>query len=169
MAHFWSLSGNGFFGAVQAQGSTQARGRPVYEVLRLLNETLQGQWLPTTASSLSAPTVNTPSIGGTAAVTGLPLAEALVTRQGSTLRILLIHKDLANAATLQLDLGGQAFSAARLSVLHANDVFDRSDQAGVMSRADTTLSATSTQTLAQQLASLSLPAASVALLTLTLA
>ncbi len=165
MAHFWSLSGNDFFGALQAQGSSQARGRPVYEVLSLFNEALRGQSLPL---QLQAPTVSTPGVGGTAAVADLPLAESLVTRQGNVLRILIIHKDPANAARLQLDLGGQSIQAARLSVLNARDVFDLSDQSGLFPRTDTTLSATPDQTLDQQLAGLLLPAASVALLTLTL-
>jgi alpha-N-arabinofuranosidase len=166
MAQFWSLSGNGFFGVVQAQGGTQARGRPVHQVLSLLNEALHGQWLPL---QLSAPTIGTPSIGGTAAVADLPIAEALVTRQGSALRILLIHKDPTNAATLQLDLGGQGVHSAHLSVLHAKDVFDRSDQNSSFVRTDVTLMPTSAQTLLEQLASLPLPSASVALLTLSLA
>jgi alpha-N-arabinofuranosidase len=152
MAHFWSLSGNGFFGAIHPE----ARARPAFEVLKLYSEALQGQLLN---AQVQAPSVNTPSVGLTQAVTGLPLAEALATRDGKTLRVLLIHKDPANPAVLQLNLGSSVVTQQRVSLLQAADVFDRSDKAGVMTRSEQTLKPGE---------ALHLPAHSVALITLTL-
>jgi alpha-N-arabinofuranosidase len=153
MAHFWSLSGNGFFGAIQ---QTDARARPAFEVLKLYGEALQGQLLD---AKVQAPTVNTPSVGLTQAVTGLPVAEALATRDGKTLRVLIIHKDPANPAVLQLNLGSSVVTQQRMSLLQATDVFDTSDKAGVMTRSEQVLKPGE---------ALSLPAHSVALITLTL-
>jgi alpha-N-arabinofuranosidase len=152
MAHFWSLSGNGFFGAIHPE----ARARPAYEVLKLYSEALQGQRL---AAQVTAPTVNTPSVGGTAAVNGLPVAEALVTRDGKTLRVLLIHKDPSNPAVLQVNLGSSVVTQQRMSLLQSTDVFDRSDKAGTMTRSEL---------VAKPGEPLNLPAHSVALITLTL-
>ncbi len=155
MASYWSLSGNGFFGAIQSQ----PQARPAFEVFKLYKEALQGQLLPVV---VAGPTVDTPSIGLTAAVKGLPVAEALVTRSGNTLRVLIIHKDPANPARLSVNLGrafASAVSAQTLTVLTSADVFDTSDRAGAMQREDSTPALSDT---------VDLPAHSVALLTLTL-
>ena len=159
MAHFWSLSGNGFFGAIHTQG----RARPAYEVLKLFGEALQGEMI---TARVSAPTVDTPSVGGSAAVTGLPVAEALVTRSSNTLRIVLIHKDPANPALVRLDLGaGPGSSPAstitrqRMSLLSSQQLFDTSDSPGVMQRSESTPAIG---------AAISLPPHSAALITLEL-
>ncbi|MDO9235252.1 MAG: hypothetical protein Q7U28_04355 [Aquabacterium sp.] len=155
MANYWSLSGNGFFGAIQSQ----PRARPVFEVFKLYKEALQGQWLPVT---VTAPSVDTPSIGLTAAVKGLPVAEALVTRSGNTLRVLIIHKDPSNPARVALRLGqtfASAVTAQSLVVLTSSDVFDTSDRAGLMQREESTLAISDT---------VELPPHSLALVTLTL-
>lgn len=129
MANLWSLSGNDFFGAIHQE----AWARPTQQVLKLYSEALVGELL---AAQVSAPTVDTPSVGGSAAVNGLPLVEALVTRSGSTLRVVVIHKDINKTATVQLNLGHRAVSSQRLSVLQSQHLFDRSDQPGVMQRVD---------------------------------
>lgn len=152
LATFWSLSGNGFFGAIDQNG----RGRPTYEVLRLFGEALRGQLI---GAQVQAPTVSTPSVGGSAAVAALPVAEALVTREGNTLRLLLIHKDPANPAQLRLNLGNTAIASLQMSLLRSDQLFDRSDQPGVMQRVDTSPAPDAT---------LSVPAHSIALITVTL-
>jgi alpha-L-arabinofuranosidase len=153
MAHFWSLSGNGFFGALHQE----ARLRPTGQVLALFSEALRGQLLP---ASMSAPTVSTPGVGASAAVGALPVAEVLVTREGQQLRLLVIHKDYANPATLKLTLGAARIVSGQVSVLGGGDVFDISDRAGLMSRTDSAWPAN---------AQLDLPPHSVTLITLNLA
>ena len=153
MAHFWSLSGNGFFGAIHQD----ARLRPTGQVLTLFNEALKGQLLP---ASMSAPTVSTPGVGASAAVASLPVAEVLATREGQQLRLLIIHKDYANPATLKLALGAARIASGQVSVLGGGDVFDISDRAGIMTRIDTAWPANG---------QLGLPPHSVALITLNLA
>lgn len=153
MAHFWSLSGNGFFGAIHQD----ARLRPAGQVLALFNEALKGQWLP---ASMSAPTVSSPGVGASAAVPALPVAEVLATREGQQLRLLVIHKDYANPARLQLALGSARIVSGLVSVLSGGDVFDTSDRAGLMGRTDGAWPAND---------QLDLPPHSVALITLNLA
>jgi alpha-N-arabinofuranosidase len=153
MAHFWSLSGNGFFGAIHQD----VRLRPAGQVLALFNEALKGQWLP---ASMSAPAVSTPRVGYSPAEPALPVAEVMATREGQQLRLLVIHKDYANPARLQLALGSARITSGQVSVLGGGDVFDISDRAGIMTRADTAWPASG---------QLDLPPHSVALITLNLA
>jgi len=153
MAHFWSLSGNGFFGAIHRD----ARLRPTGQVLAFFNEALKGQLLP---ASMAAPTVSTPQVGYSPAVPALPVAEVLATREGQQLRLLVIHKDYANPARLQLALGAARITSGQVSVLGGGDVFDISDRAGIMTRIDTAWPANG---------QLDLPPHSVALITLNLA
>ncbi len=153
MAHFWSLSGNGFFGAIHQD----ARLRPTGQVLALFNEALKGQLLP---ASMAAPTVSTPGVGASAAVAALPVAEVLATREGQQLRLLVIHKDYANPATLKLALGAARIASGQVSVLGGGDVFDISDRAGIMTRTDSAWPASG---------QLDLPPHSVTLITLNLA
>jgi len=151
-AHFWSLSGNGFFGAIHQD----ARLRPAGQVLSLFSEALQGQMLPAT---LTAPTVSSPSVGACPAVAALPVAEVMATRNGNQLCLLVIHKDPSNPASLSLALDKVSIVSGQVSVLGSTNVFDTSDQAGVMTRLDTAWSAAE---------SIRLPAHSVALITLTI-
>jgi alpha-N-arabinofuranosidase len=152
LAHAWSMSGNGFFGAIHQD----AWLRPGGQVLALFNEALRGQLLP---AQLAAPTVGTPSVGACAAQAALPVAELMATRDGSQLRLLVLHKDPSNPATLDLVLDHARIASAQLSVLSSANVFDTSDQPGVMTRADSSWSGSGP---------LSLPPHSVALITLTL-
>lgn len=153
MAHFWSLSGNGFFGAIHQD----ARLRPTGQVLALFNEALKGQLL---SASMSAPTVSTPGVGASAAVAALPVAEVLATREGQQLRLLVIHKDYANPATVKLALGSARIASGQVSVLSGGDVFDINDRAGIMTRTDSAWPASG---------QFDLPPHSVALITLNLA
>lgn len=152
LANFWSLSGNGFFGAIHPD----ARLRPSGQALALCHEVLRGQRL---SATVQAPTLDTPSVGASPAVTALPLAETLVTREGNTLRLLVIHKDPANPARLSLNLEGGRALSGQVSVLSTDHIFDTRDTPDVMRREDGTWPTNGVLTL---------PPHSVALITLTL-
>lgn len=153
MAQHWSLSGNWVFGALRKDASL----RPGGLVLALYNEALQGQRLP---ASVQAPTVDVPRVGASEAVKALPMLEAVATRQGQTLRVVLIHKDPANPARLSLNLEGGVARTLRLSTLSGNSVWDTSDRASAMQRQNRVLA---------DAAAIDLPAASVSLLTIDFA
>jgi preprotein translocase subunit SecD len=88
------------------------------------------------------------------------MLEALATRQGQTLRVVLIHKDPANPARLSLDLRGGVATTLRLSTLSGSSVWDTSDQATAMQRQNRVLA---------DATAIDLPAASVSLLTIDFA
>ncbi|MEY4427532.1 MAG: hypothetical protein RLZZ182_221 [Pseudomonadota bacterium] len=152
LAQGWSLSGNGFFGALHPD----ARLRPTGQVLALFREGLVGQRLP---CSLQAPTVNTPALGFTPAAENLPVAEVLACREGDTLRLLVLHKDPSNPAELQLDLGPHRIDSGRVSLLSTDQLFDTRDLPGALQRTDRAWPGGTR---------LSLPAHSLALLTLVI-
>ncbi len=110
IANYWSLSGNWRFGAIRSDGTT----RPSYEVLALYDELLHGGLLDMT---VQAERVDTPSVGGSAAVHGLPLVEALATRDGRMLRVLIIHKDDTRRGRGVLDLSDAAARGGAITVL----------------------------------------------------
>lgn len=113
-AQLWSLSGNWRFGAISQDGFL----RPVGQVLTLMNTALQGEAL---ASPTRVETVPVPGAGLVAPVPALPLLETLATRQGNTVRLLLIHKDPARGARGTLYLSHAGHGRARLRTLHAAD------------------------------------------------
>ena len=129
LAQGWSLSGNGFFGAIHPD----AWLRPTGQVLALFREGLIGQRLPCT---LQAPTVNTPALGFTPAADNLPVAEVLACREGDTLRLLVLHKDPANPAELTLQLGNHRIDSGRISQLTAEQLFDTRDVPDTLRRTD---------------------------------
>jgi alpha-N-arabinofuranosidase len=110
LANYWSLSGNWRFGAIRSDGET----RPSYTVLALFDDLLHGDLL---TPAVQAERADTPSVGGSAAVRGMPLVEALATHDGPTLRVLLIHKDDTRRARGILDLDGVDARSAELLVL----------------------------------------------------
>ena len=150
LAHFWSLSGNGFFGALHPHGWM----RPAGQVLALFSTALNGQRM---AGDLQAPTLDTPSVGVSPLTKALPLAESLVTREGATLRVLIVHKDPVNPALLEVNLAGGRIQSGGVSLLRADSPFDVKDVAKVMRREDASWPAEGR---------LSLPPCSVALLEL---
>lgn len=155
LAQGWSLSGNGFFGAIHRD----AWLRPTGQVLALFHEGLVGQRLPCT---LQAPTVNTPALGFTPAATNLPVAEALVCREGDTLRLLVLHKDPSNTAELTLQLGAHRIDSGSISQLSAEQLFDTRDVPDTLSRSDRAWASSSANP------SISLPPNSLTLLTLVI-
>jgi alpha-N-arabinofuranosidase len=97
IANFWSLNGNWYFGAVSNQGEL----RPAYFVLAAFDSLLRGSRLPVQVQS---PGFDNPAVGWVAGMNGTPLVSALATREGDTLRVLLINKsaDAPASVTLQL-------------------------------------------------------------------
>ena len=157
VANHWSLSGNGRFGAIGGNGRT-AFNRTVADVLLLAGQAVRGNRL---VANLACETVATPSVGLVAARSALPLCSALVTREGSSLRTLLIHKDATRNAQVQFDLSGASASSARLTTLSAADLTNAADLPALWQRA--TLAPAGGTRL-----TLNLPPHSVALLELAL-
>jgi len=157
LANHWSLSGNGRFGALGGQGAGGFR-RATAEALALAGRALRGNRLTPT---LRCDSVDTASVGLVAARTALPLFSALVTREGNTLRALLIHKDPQRGAQVTLNLAGATARSASLTALNTADVTDARDLPG---RWQSTVSAPE----AGGRLALNLPAHSLALLELTL-
>jgi alpha-N-arabinofuranosidase len=125
MANHWSLSGNWLFGAISQTGLARA----VADALHLAGSALAGSRL---AVDVRAPTIATPSLGQVGALAAMPLFEALPTRDGNTVRVLMINKDLARKAQVALDLGGRRPLAATLRGLGCADAFAQADVAGLM-------------------------------------
>ena len=154
MAHSWSLSGNGYFGAI----NQSAFLRPVGQVLQLANRAFQGEVM---ALQLSSDTTATPSVGLVPARSSLPLIEGLACRSGNTLRLWLVHKDRSRPAELSFSLGNLTATASSLVTLAGDNPLVGSDSAGVMRQVNTNPGAGSRWVLR-------LPAASVGLFEATL-
>jgi len=164
MANTWSLSANDHWGAIHAATSTHGPyGRPTYEVFRLFSAALQGVRL---TAAVQSPTFDAPSLGFTAAATGLPLITTLVTKTTTTgaqrLQVLIINKDFSQAHLASVTISNATVSAAALSSLTASDVLQSDDLPGAMQRTDSDLPAAAVPMV-------QLPAHSIALLTLQLA
>ncbi len=155
LADHVSLSGSGLFGAIGPTGA----GRAVADALHLAGRALVGARLRVDVRSA---TIATPALGQVAARAALPLFEALPSRDGNTVRVLMINKDLARKALVTLDLGGATPSSASLAGLRSDDPFARGDVAGLMTpwMADPGVGSTM---------KISLPSHSVAVLELTMA
>lgn len=98
MANYWSLSGNGRFGAVSNQGIV----RPAYEVLRAYNEILRGQRL---ATVVGGPTFDSPAIGAVPAMSGVPSIVVTATSDGDHRRVIVINKAAGEPADVTVDTG----------------------------------------------------------------
>lgn len=116
MANYWSLSGNWRFGLISSEGNP----RPAYAVLKLFSEALQGRLLK---PAIEAQTVNTPSVGGSGAVHGMRLTEALATRKDQTLRLVLIHKDDTRPGHGSVHLKDNVARSARVTELQWSDLW----------------------------------------------
>jgi alpha-N-arabinofuranosidase len=165
MANSWSLSGNDHWGAIHSPtNSGGPYGRPDYEVFRLFGETLQGVRM--TASVLS-PTFSAPDLGFSSAASGVPLVAVFVTKATSatgsqTLRVFMINKDYTTAHTAAFSIAnGGSVSAVQFSQLTAANVLESDDLPNSLVRTDAALPAAT--------ASVTLPAHSIALLTVQLA
>ena len=161
-AETWSLTANDHWGAIHAGGGGDAPyGRPTYQVFRLLGAALQGVRL---SAAVKSPTFDAPSLGFSAAAKGLPLITTLVTKAKSTagaqvLRVLIINKDYSHTHLARVSISNATVSSAQLELLTAGDVLQSDDLPGAMQLTDSDLPATEVPTV-------TLPAHSVALLTL---
>lgn len=134
-AHQWSLSANGWFGAIHRE----AFARPVQLVLGLFKELLQGSLVPLLAYGDK---VALPAMAAAAAQPALPLVEGLMCDDGQTARLLLINKDPGRTAEVTLALEGLGpFKGARVSALTSPDLYRTTDRPNAMMRSESTLAA----------------------------
>lgn len=98
MANYWSLTGNGRFGAVSNRGAR----RPTYEVLRAYNEVLRGQRLDTT---VTGPTFDTMAVGAVPAMAGVPSIAATATSEAGHLRLIVINKSATQRVRITVETG----------------------------------------------------------------
>ncbi len=166
LADQWSLSGNWRFGAIASQGFP----RPAAVALQWMGAALRGERVAPAA--MRADTVDTPSVGLSAPVAGLPLVAAFVTRERGeagriTWRAALIQKDPRRGALGRVSLAGlpgpdrAGVRSARLQTWRCADVFDAADRRALWQHEETALAPGSTFAL-------NLPPASLALLTVNL-
>lgn len=121
LGHFWSLSGNWKFGAIAEAGYE----RPAYVALKLMEEVVRGE---RQSFRLDCDTFDAPRAGAAAPATGLPLVTSLVTREGRTMRVLLINKDRDRPATGRIALGDVRVRQATLTQMTAERLFDTQDR-----------------------------------------
>jgi alpha-N-arabinofuranosidase len=95
LAAQWSLSGNGWFGLISNRG----RLRPAYYVLREFARLARGGRL---RLDLDGPRQDTPAAGLVPAQKARPVITAFGARQGRTLRVMLLNKDVQNPASVLL-------------------------------------------------------------------
>lgn len=119
-AHYWSWTGNGYFGAVSQSG----RRRPVYYMLGVLNEVLRGEVLP---SKIAGPMLTTPAVGYVARRGDVGAVTALATRDGTLIRILAINKHPIEPAALHIT-GLGALSAIYHVMIADSPFAGRDDQ-----------------------------------------
>ena len=94
-ANHWSLSGNGFFGAISNKG----RIRPTFHVLRGFSRLSKGRRV---ALDVETPRQDTPAAGLVAAQKGRPIVTALAAREGQTLRLMLLNKHVSQPVSVTL-------------------------------------------------------------------
>ena len=117
-AHYWSLTGNWYFGTVSQVG----RKRPVYSMLAALNAILNGNVLPL---NVSAPMLATPAVGFVAARADVSAVSALATRERDSVRLMALNKHPNDPVVLQI-VGLHANSAS-LRLLTADSPFSGRD------------------------------------------
>lgn len=155
MAHFWSLSGNGVFGAISNQG----RIRPSYRVLQGFRDLLQGRYVSATVES---PTFTSSQVGIVPAQQDVPLIAVRATLTDATLRVMVLNKDWNRPAQLTI-AAGRPVAAVQAQVLASSPVFASTDQG-----AEPAYTALATTVAGGDAITCVLPAASVAFITLTL-
>lgn len=156
LAQFWSLSGNWMFGAIAPDGAE----RPAYRVLRMFEAALRGRRLD---ARMTAATFDSPAVGAAAEARAQPLVTSLVTRDADLLRILLINKHRHRAADGAIRLDSLSTRSARITRLTTRDPTRVAGDASGLAQEEETLA------VEAQSVAISLPPASVSLLTLTLA
>jgi len=139
----WSLNGNWIFGAVAATGDNEApRLRPVGEVLRWGRELFHAGDVVASRVAVATTQAASQRVAFAAPWPAMPLASAIATRDGQTLRVLVIHKDPQNPGEVTLNLPGQKLRLVSVQGLHAKRLFDAADGADAALRGQPTPSFT---------------------------
>lgn len=136
-ANHWSLTGNWWFGAVSQTGFNRA----IADTLTLVRGVITGSRLD---STVTCETIATPALGQVSARAAMPLATVLATRDDTTLRLLVINKDLDRRAAVALDLAGVLPKSVSVTALRSTDAFASVDAPGAMQRVSGTLSPATT-------------------------
>lgn len=116
--HHWSLSSNGYFGAMD----WAANYRPAYWVVQGISSTLLGNLINTTTTG---PTLSNPAAGFVPAMTNTPAVSVLATRQNNVVRLLVINKNSTSTANVRFALrNNPAIAAASFLELYTTgDLF----------------------------------------------
>ena len=117
MANYWSMTGDGPFGAV----SNRREVRPSHEVLLAAERVLRGRLVPV---DVSGPTFDCPEVGIVPATKGIPTIAALATTEEGVLRLLLINKDARRGAAITLAGPGGRIVSAEYNEMGAGPLFD---------------------------------------------
>lgn len=119
MSIYHSLSGNWHFGLVSNAGVR----RPAYFLLQAFGRMLRGRLTPITITAATYDTAK--RVGVVPPYTGQPLLTGLAAVDGTTVRAVVINKDLRRATTLTLNvLGVAAGTPVKYNVLTGNGAFD---------------------------------------------
>lgn len=126
MANHWSLLNNWRFGALSNQlpRSSRVEPTPIYQVLWAFGQVLRGRMLPV---GIDAPSFDSPLVGLVPAFEGTRSVEAIATREGGVVRVLVINKDPSRP--LDLYVTNEAPGATRTSarILGGSSAFGSSN------------------------------------------
>lgn len=123
MANFWSLTGNGDFGAVSNTGET----RPVYEVFTAYAELMKGRLVTLDTQS---PVFENASVGLVFSNQNDEAVTTLATLEENTLRVMALNKDIDNASDFRLMLpAGKTIVSVRVKKISESDLFGTSTEA----------------------------------------
>lgn len=117
MANYWSICGNWWFGAI----GHDLRPRPQFQVLEAWRDFTSGRLLPL---SLQSPTIATGQAGFVPAYGDTPQLAAMALDQAAAgLRLLLINRHPAQAASVRLRLDGRDQGRLGVRTLSSDDYF----------------------------------------------
>ena len=118
MANFWSLTGNGYFGAISNEG----RLRPSYAVLKGYNNILRGNYLPL---KLESTVFENTAVGFVPGNRNVPTLSVLGTRDKNIIRIVAINKDISNSINTSISfVRQQKISSISYQELNEQDYFN---------------------------------------------
>ncbi len=124
-AYYWSLSGNWVFGALASDGHE----RPSYRVLELIAPALAGRRLPV---RVDGPSFDAPRFGAVAAAPATPLIRALASRDGDTLRLILLNKDPRRTARGDIHLARSRTATVAHRTLRAGQPMRANDSSDAL-------------------------------------
>lgn len=120
-ANFWSLAHNWYFGSIDYATTP----RPAYYVLKSAGDMLRGPDTKLMTARVECPVFSNPQVGLVPAYNDLPTLETFVTRTPREVRIMLINKDIAQAANTQLRLTGAKSLSATIGILTGDRPFGK--------------------------------------------